>query len=113
MQLLIGGMTYLAVLIAWVFFRAQSFQDAWLVLGRMFGLPVGPDPYTLVKNSEAALVFALTAGMLGIHAFMRNTTLEAVAGRTPLWLRAIVLAGMLYAILTTTGDQRSFIYFQF
>jgi D-alanyl-lipoteichoic acid acyltransferase DltB (MBOAT superfamily) len=105
--------TYGAVLFAWVFFRAQSFADAGYIAGRMFGLDLDTGAYTLVKTTEVAMVLGLTGLMLGLHGVLRNTTVEAAATRIPWWMRGLVLGAMLFAIITMTGDQRSFIYFQF
>ena len=105
--------TYGAVLLAWVFFRAASFTDAWYVVGHMFTLDMGTGTYAIVKTTEMALIVLLTALMLGLHGALRNTTLEAAAGRIPWWMRGLALGAMLFAIVTMTGDQRSFIYFQF
>ncbi len=108
----LGLMTYLAVCVAWVFFRAQGFGTAWLLLMQMAGLG-DAKVWSLVKLNETAMVLGITGAMLGLHALLRNTTLEEAAGRVPWWGRAAVLAGMLLAIVTMSGDDRAFIYFQF
>lgn len=105
-------LTYAGVLFAWIFFRARSLADAGLIIGSMFGSPYAAT-VPLIKATEAALVLAVSGGLLGLHWLMRGTTLEDVATRTPWPLRAVALAGMLYAIITMAGDNRSFIYFQF
>jgi len=95
-----------------VFFRAQTFADAGYLLGHMVGYH--PDQtWAMVKGNEAALVAGFTAAMLVLHTVMRDTSLEAVANKTPWWLRACLLAAMVGAIVTMSGDDRAFIYFQF
>src|SRR4051812_3812065 len=42
-QLAIGLVTYLAVLVAWVYFRAPNFEDASRMIGGMFGAHLHPD----------------------------------------------------------------------
>jgi hypothetical protein len=44
---------------------------------------------------------------------MRDTSLEAVAERTPNWLLGIMLAAMAFLITITQGAGDAFIYFQF
>jgi hypothetical protein len=44
---------------------------------------------------------------------MRSRSLEEIAGRMPWWLKSVVLAGMLTAIVILSGEDRAFIYFQF
>lgn len=104
--------TYAGVLFAWIFFRARSLSDAGLIVGSMAGSPhAAADP--LIKTTETALVLAVSACLLGLHWLMRETTVEETAARIPWPLRALAFAGMLYAIMTMAGDNRSFIYFQF
>lgn len=105
-------LTYFGVVVGWVFFRAQDFPGARLLLSKMFLLDTG-QVGQMVRSNERVMVFSITVGILLLHGLMRNTTLEAVADRTPWWLRSMVLAGMLVAIVTMSGDDRAFIYFQF
>jgi alginate O-acetyltransferase complex protein AlgI len=104
-------LTYLLVLITWVFFRAQDFPHAWLLLRSMFGA-VGEGEPVLYWNGILA-VAAVTAVMLTTHWRMRDTTLEAVVERTPAWIIAGVWAAMLFGVITTQGSGDAFIYFQF
>lgn len=105
-------LTYGAVCVAWVFFRARTFGDAWPLFTSMFGATSRPT-WPLVKPTELLMVAGFTVLMLTLHGLLRNTSLEAMANRTPWWLRSLVLAAMLVAIVTMSGDDRAFIYFQF
>ena len=111
-RVFLGLLTYICVCVAWVFFRARDFAGARLLLGRMFGLSAGP-AWRLVKTNECLMILALTAAILTLHGLMRNTMLEAAADRLPWWLRSVAIALMLIAIITMSGDERAFIYFQF
>jgi hypothetical protein len=39
--------------------------------------------------------------------------LEQVVSKCPWWLRSLIIAGMLIGIVTLSGEDRAFIYFQF
>src|SRR5687768_8395505 len=92
-------LTYVLVLVTWVFFRSQDFPSAWRLLGSMFGL-VGEGEKVLywIGIIEVASV---TVVMLAAHWRMRDTTLEAVVERTPTWLIAAVWTLMVLAVITT------------
>jgi D-alanyl-lipoteichoic acid acyltransferase DltB (MBOAT superfamily) len=104
-------LTYLLVLITWVFFRARDFPSAWLLLRSMFGA-AGEGERVLYWNGIIA-VATVTAVMLTTHWRMRDTTLEAAVERTPAWIIAAAWTAMLFAVITTQGSGDAFIYFQF
>ena len=102
--------TYLLVCFTWVFFRAQTFQDAISLIRAMLdpstdGLIVGPN--------GALLVAGVTLCVLAGQWVLRETSLEHVTRRLPWWARAVVLAGLLLSIALAPGEDRAFIYFQF
>jgi alginate O-acetyltransferase complex protein AlgI len=106
----VGALTYFLVLVTWVFFRAQSFGDAWTLLQSMFGQG---NPFTGFSGQSSLLVVLVTAGMLCTHMLIRRRSLEEVWGRLGWVGQTLVLAAMLTAILTNPGADRAFIYFQF
>ena len=53
------------------------------------------------------------AFMLFVHWWMRDVDFQSEVQRLPWWLCSAVLAVMLVAIITTPGQDRAFIYFQF
>jgi alginate O-acetyltransferase complex protein AlgI len=95
-----------AVLVAWVFFRSESFDGA-LTFVRNLVEPDGraPDAAMLV-----AVLFLLP--LVAMHAW---TWLEQHRHVRPLppSARAVLVAGMAYAILTLYTGTSDFIYFQF
>ncbi len=99
--------TFVLVCFAWVFFRAQSFDQAFRICGAMLGDGDGA--------SHARYVWTLVPvlGIIVAHAALRRTTLEAAVERTPWPARAAVLAAMLIALTLFPGEDRAFIYFQF
>ena len=104
-------LTYVLVLVTWVFFRAQDFPAAWRLLGSMFGLNgEGEKVLYWIGIIEVA---AVTAVMLASHWRMRHTTLEAMVERTPAWVIGLVWTLMVFAVIATQGSGNAFIYFQF
>ena len=120
------ALTFVCVLIAWVFFRAETFSSGWKVLTAMFGGTLMSDtvkPFIL-KVPE---VLMLLAGLYIV--FKRPNTLqlmrdqrpciEPIEGETPaqgwkLTPRWAVACGVLFAVCLIRLNQPSpFIYFQF
>lgn len=103
-------LTYLLVNITWVFFRAQSFDEAWTMLGSMFGAVEGEKVLYLNEIIPVALVIS---GMVLTHWRMRSTTKEAIIEKTPAWAIGAIWAFMLFMLVITQGSDSAFIYFQF
>ncbi len=110
-QLLLGLMTYTAVLIAWVFFRASDFTIATRILRGMFGgHPHGDAILTTLQMLQIAIV---TIGLFIVHWSLRQTSLEAAVARMPRWLVTGIWVFMTCVIILTQGNSNAFIYFQF
>ena len=106
-----GLLTYALVNVTWVFFRADSFGEAWSLLRGMAGLNAGAAP--ILPTSELVPALAIVAGIVGAHWLMRTRTLESfIAGRRPAVLSG-AWALMLFAVVVTQGSGNAFIYFQF
>jgi D-alanyl-lipoteichoic acid acyltransferase DltB (MBOAT superfamily) len=106
-QLVLGILTYLCVFYAWVFFRAESFIDAWNMI-------LGMSACSGLGMSKDWVAFVIPLGLLMFHWFMRDTTLEEVAGRLPWPIRSIVICILIFiTFLYWGGEDRAFIYFQF
>jgi alginate O-acetyltransferase complex protein AlgI len=107
------AITFVLVLITWVFFRAQSLEEALRYLAAMFGL-ASPQPGSallgpLVYTRGYWLVMALAATL----AFSPLQGFDWVKRLT--WLKVIVLAVLLLWSLATMFTQAysPFLYFQF
>jgi D-alanyl-lipoteichoic acid acyltransferase DltB (MBOAT superfamily) len=105
-----AAVTFALVCIAWVFFRATSFGQAFAVLEAMFGIGTGPRVLPIV---DYELVVPAVAAILGVHWLMRERGIEDVVERTPWLVRSAALAVMIAAIVLAQGKDRAFIYFQF
>lgn len=100
------GGTFLAVLIAWVFFRATSLAAAWDYLRLMFAGPAG-------MPRQGVTVLALAAAFLLVEWIQRERAhvLDLPGWNRP--LRWSLYAGLCVWVLSLFGAERSFIYFQF
>ena len=110
-RLMLALGTFAAVCVTWVFFRADSFTDAFSIVSAMLGLEASATAsfgkFDLVRS------IAPTSCIVIAHWFLRNRTLEDVAEQMPAWLLSVLLAAMIIAILMMPGEDRAFIYFQF
>jgi alginate O-acetyltransferase complex protein AlgI len=121
--------TLTLVMIAWVFFRAETLTIAFDFLSAMFGFNTGSwvDAYFIVKfNNE--VFFYLVVGvifMTPINSFLKKEFTKKL-NKTPKWVQSflprLVTAGQYLAILTmfilcaaklASNTYNPFIYFQF
>ena len=107
-----AGLTHLGWCFGAIFFRGQSIGQSFELARSMFGLRAVAAPGVL-PSWDIVLVCLTTCGLVGTHWFMRDTTLESVANRSPWWVQALVLACCMVAIAATPGGDSAFIYFQF
>lgn len=105
----IGGVFFL-VCITWVFFRAVSFEQAWNLLLSMFGTFGGAPVVGLKETGLALMVMGL---VLAANYTFRDMDLERLLPELKWWKVSATMTIMLYMIFTLTGEDRSFIYFQF
>jgi alginate O-acetyltransferase complex protein AlgI len=103
-------LTFQAVNITWVFFRADNFKTAMDLLGSMFFLH-GSKP--ILTNTHIVLVLGLMTLVFLSHFAMRRQSLVGLIKKTPKWLLVLAWGFMIFGlmIVQTTGQQ--FIYFQF
>ena len=110
-QVFLGLLTFAMVCLAWVFFRANTFEKAFEIV--QAGLLLLPRRETFVTGPESFMVIAVTIVLLALHWSLRAITLEQAAERVPGAIRGIVLGLMLALIALSPGEDRAFIYFQF
>lgn len=109
--LALGIMTYILIHITWVFFRAHSFGEAWLVLSGMLGQNTKSTP--ILPTAQLVFVGVIVAGILAAHWSTRHRTLEATVAEAPPMLVAAIWGLMVFAIVIAQGTGNAFIYFQF
>ncbi|NQT85121.1 MBOAT family protein [bacterium] len=100
-------LTFVVVAATFVIFRAQSLGAAWVILRDMAG-------HTSSTSVPALRTFVVTAIILCIHWWMRDRSLEEVAAKVPWPLYSICVAIMAcLVLLSLSGEENAFIYFQF
>jgi alginate O-acetyltransferase complex protein AlgI len=110
-QLVIGLVTYIAVLVAWVYFRASTFETASRMISGMFGRHARAD--AILSTREILQVAVVTFFLLIAHWSLRDISLEAAVARLPRWVVTTAWFLMASAIILTQGNSNAFIYFQF
>jgi alginate O-acetyltransferase complex protein AlgI len=105
-----GALTFACVCIAWVFFRATSFDQAVVLLAQMFN-PF--DAARLLAGAERLTAVGVMAALVVTHVALRNKTIEEAIAAAGYPALAVLLALMLIAIVSAGGEARGFIYFQF
>jgi alginate O-acetyltransferase complex protein AlgI len=110
-QVLMGFLTYAAVCVAWVFFRASDFETALRLVRALFGASVNGE--ALLSTREILQVGGVTLCTLFVHWTLRDSSLETAVTRLPRWVVTTAWAGMAAALILTQGTSNAFIYFQF
>src|SRR5438094_9061595 len=93
--------SYVAVRLAWVFFRASDFTIASRMLGGMFGQH--PHGDAILSTREMLQVALVTIGMMSVHCSLRDSNIETAVTRLPRWAVTAVWALMACAIILTQG----------
>jgi len=110
-KVLLGLITYAAVCLAWVFFRASDFATATRMLRGMFGQH--PHGDAILATRDMLQIGVVTFFMMLAHWSLRETSIEQAVERLPRWLVTTVWAVMACAIILNQGSSNAFIYFQF
>jgi len=106
-------LTFALVCVAWVFFRADGFERAFGLVASMLGLYRGATAEPLTAW-HMAVVCTVCGLMLVFHWVMRNTSIERAALKLPWWVGSIILSVMiLLIVVSSSGVDNAFIYFQF
>ncbi len=106
-RLALGLATFALVCVAWVFFRAHDFAQAFRICAAMFGGGGAP------SHPDWRYVLLPVGGLVACHWALRRTTLEAAVECVPWPVLATVLAMMVVSLFMFPGVDRAFIYFQF
>ena len=109
-QFVLGVITWLAVCLTWVLFRAEDPASAAHLLTSMLTLGSGEE---LLSDLEVLTVVVVIASLLATHWFMRNRSFETVFKGLSWPVAGLILGTMLIAIVLSPGEERDFIYFEF
>ena len=95
---------FLFVTFAWIFFRAETFADAWTIVRRL-AAPDWADP------AVPLLVLGLVASVW-LYQWLYESNLRSLLARAPVRI-ALVVGMILYMAVAVTSGGQPFIYFQF
>ena len=101
------------VCITWVFFRARSLANSWLMVKRMLLLDRFRWNSPLISRHEILAVVAIVFLMIAWHLWRRHRTLEQIGQKLPDWARSSLAACFIVAAVLLGGRSLEFIYFQF
>jgi len=119
------GLTYVAVLVALVFFRARSLDDAMTVLGGLAGLHshAKSTPFGILSALWIGLLYGVIWGLPNVQQLMASWQPAIGKPRSPLWLSglgwqpdwrwAVALGVMLALGVLGIDGSADFLYFQF
>lgn len=118
-----GALTFIAVVAAWVVFRAENIAQAMYLLKAMFGIAARPITFDAVMHgnlllltdvSGRDLVRLLIPGLLWVWLLPNSTKIHFISGNILLTL--LQTAAVLYALyiaIDQFGSYSPFLYFQF
>jgi len=109
LSFIFAAMTHILIVITWVFFRAQSFSDAFEIVYQMFHFNVS----RVLEKGDITNVLLVSICLFISHFAMRNRSYEDLISSMHISIRALFFATMLITLSLTPGDDRAFIYFQF
>ncbi len=112
MRFVLMIVTFVLVCFTWVFFRAKTFENSFVVFAAMLGTTLD-NARPLISTLNSWIVLLTVAAIVASHWLLRDTSLEQIVERLPWWLTALAIALMTMFIFTMPGEDRAFIYFQF
>ena len=118
-----GALTFVAVVAAWVVFRANNIVQAGVMLKAMFGLEALPISFAEVTRGQLLLttdlsgrdlVKLLVFALAWVWLLPNSTRLKFIQGSFVLALaQAVAVVFFLYLVLDQFGSYSPFLYFQF
>jgi len=105
--------TFIVVLITWVFFRAATLHDAMLYLGQMFGMGQGVAGASLIGGILYKPYYLVCFGIAALLVWVLPDTWDFTQRLT--WQKAIICVALFWVALTVlaTQEYNPFIYFIF
>ena len=104
--------TFTLFCIASTFFRADTIGGAFGMLETML-LGTAVESPMILPPASSAITLVAVGVMLSFNFLLRDSDFDEAVDRCPWWLRSVILALMIAAIVMMPGEDRSFIYFRF
>ena len=101
--------TFLAVNIAWVFFRAENFENAFAVLSAMMGMTAAGELTAVFNWREILRVF----GFIALCAFMPSVGTVISRYFKPDYKWLVLCMGLFWWSVSRLHQASEFLYFQF
>ncbi|NQT89607.1 hypothetical protein HQ560_22750 [bacterium] len=98
------ALVFAFVSFAWIFFRAHTLADAWLIVTRILAGSLADPACPLLALGLVAAVWA--------YQFLYESRLRRLLEPAPVRI-ALVIAMILYIAIVPTSGAKPFIYFQF
>jgi len=95
---------FVFVFFTWIFFRAESLGDAWLILGRIFTSGFADPGFPLLALGLVTVIW--------VYQFIYDSRIKWLLSLAPVRV-SMVVAMILYIIIFSAGGEQPFIYFQF
>lgn len=118
-----GLLTFIAVVAAWVVFRADNMEQALVMLKAMFGISARPISFDAVMHGNLLLLTDMSGrellrlvvpGLLWVWLLPNSTRIRFIRDSTLLMLlQATVVLALLYFAIDQFGSYSPFLYFQF
>ena len=103
----------LAVVTAWVFFRAETLAQATHMVGLMYGDFPGSTLRLTLLSYEDRIAMLTIAAIVSQQLLSRDRPIQHMIKMLP-WPCIGLLVGVLLTLISlTTGQSNAFIYFQF
>jgi alginate O-acetyltransferase complex protein AlgI len=107
-------LTFLSVIVAWVFFRAHSVHDALAILRAMFGMGSGsgqsPEVIRVMANTT---MIGIELVLLTLWVLFLPNTMEVIRRFKPNWRWALFIGVVAFYSLLQMKRVSEFLYFQF
>jgi D-alanyl-lipoteichoic acid acyltransferase DltB (MBOAT superfamily) len=108
------ALTFVFVVVTWVFFRAHSLGDAWAIVRAMAGVAPASADAAGVRTLLSADTAALSGLIAGLLVVFRRRNSNALAGALAgSWLAAAATAAALTLAVLQLGTVAPFLYFNF
>lgn len=104
--------TFLLVLIAWIFFRSESIQQAIEILSRIISVSLFSKP-TVMRRAWVVLAFALAVFILEWIGRRDEFAIQRLGIYWPKMMRRFMYYFLFILIVYFLGAKNAFIYFQF
>ena len=106
--------TFHLVTFAWIFFRANSIPDAFVIAGSLFKVDISGSLLVAgVSHFGLVLSLLLIGFLVFIHSIERHEDIRQFLSKKPAWFRYAIYYILLMGIALLGVFEAAFIYFQF